>query len=140
MAVIIETLMAEDLEYGISPTTKTHPSGGTLNGTQISLSSFSTCGPAGEAFADLWEPGTIAAGSQVSETFDIPGAAPGDKVVWALNSLLLIPLIMSAHVSDSNEVTVTLANLTGASQTINEGTVSILVFKHRTAAPPVVPV
>jgi hypothetical protein len=139
MAVIIETLMAEDLEYGVNPTTKTHPSGGVLNGTQISLSSFSTCGPAGEAFADFWTPGTIAAGSQVSETFDIPGAAPGDKVVWALDSILLIPLIMSAHVSANNEVTVTLANLTGVSQTIDEGIVSILVFKHRTVTP-VVPV
>jgi hypothetical protein len=136
MAVIIETLMAEDLEYGILPTTKTHPSGGVLNGTQISISSFASGGPAGEATVVDWTPGTIAAGSQVSTTVAVPDAEVIDKVMVGLTSIGTVPLVVSAHVSDTNEVTVVLANLTGASQTIGLGVLSVLVFRHRTGVIP----
>lgn len=134
MAVIVETWMAEDLEYGVEATTKTHPSGGTLNGTQISISSLSTCGPAGYAPAKLWTPGTVAAGAQVTEMLDAPGAAVGDKVLAALDSLV-DPLILVGCVLAPNEVTVILANLTGASVTVSEGTLSAVVLHHRIATP-----
>ncbi len=140
MAVIVETWMAEDLEYGIGSTTKTHPSGGVLNGHQISLSSFSTVGPAGEADAAYWTPGTIASGSQASTTIEVAGAAVGDKVLAALTSIGALLPIISAHVSAANEVSVVIANLTGASITIDEGILSVLVFHHRTETPEVIPV
>lgn len=140
MAVIVETWMAEDLEYGVEATTKTHPSGGTLNGTQISISSFSTCGPSGYAPAKLWDPGTIAAGGQATTTIDVPGASIGDKVLVSLTTVGSEALIFSAHVSAANVVTVVLANLTGASVTVSEGTLSVVVFHHRVEVPPVVPV
>jgi hypothetical protein len=135
MAVIIETAMAEDLEYGVNATTKTHPSGGVLNGHQISISSFSIAGPAGEAPAATWAPGTIASGSVASTTIAAPGAALGDKVMADLTSIGTGALLLSAHVSQANEVTVVLANLTGVSVTVASGTLSVVVFHHRTATP-----
>ena len=139
MAVIVETWMAEDLEYGVEATTKTHPSGGILNGTQISISSLSTCGPAGYAPAKLWTPETVAAGAQVTTTLDAPGATLGDKVLVDLNSLGSYALLMRGYVSAANEVTVILANLTGSSVTVDEGVLSAVVLHHRTTTPPVTP-
>lgn len=135
MAVIVETWMAEDLELGIEDTVKTHPTGGSLPGHQISLSTFSLSGAAGEGPAALWEPGVIASGSQATTTIQAPGAVIGDKVLASLTTIGAVPLFFSAHVSDDNEVTVVLANFTGVSQTIAEGTLSVLVFRHRTATP-----
>lgn len=135
MAIVVETWMAEDLEYGVQATTKTHPSGGTLNGTQISISSFSTCGAAGYAPAKLWEPGTIAAGGQATTTIDVAGASLGDKVLVDLTTVGSEALIFSAHVSAANVVTVVLANLTGIAVTIAEGSLSVVVFHHRVETP-----
>lgn len=135
MAVIIETLMGEDLDLGILPTTKTHPSGGTLPGTQISLSTFALGGAAGQASAALWTPGTVVAGGQVTTTIAVSGAALGDMVLLSLTSLGTVPLLLTGHVSDDNAVTVVLANLTGASQTIAQGTLAALVFRVRVATP-----
>ena len=36
MAIIVERIMAQDIELGTSTTSKTHPGGGTLNGHQVS--------------------------------------------------------------------------------------------------------
>jgi hypothetical protein len=135
MPVVIETLMGEDLELGILDTTKTHPSGGVLNGTQISLSTFSTVGAGGYGHSKLWTPGTIAAGSQAYTTIDVDGAQIGDKVLAALTTVGDIPLILSAHVNQENHVMVVLANLTGDPQTIAEGTLTVLAFHHRVETP-----
>jgi hypothetical protein len=131
MAIIVETIMAEDLELGIAATSKTHPSGGTLNGTQISLSTLSLSGAAGLAPAVAWNPGVILAGSQATTTIAASGAALGDKVLVSLTSLTTETLLLTAHVSAANQVTVVLANLTGSTQTLNSGTLSALVFRHR---------
>lgn len=135
MSVVVETWMAEDLEYGVGETSKTHPSGGVLVGHQISISSFSLAGPAGECPAKLWTPGTIAAGSQATTTIDVPGAALGDKVLVDLTTIGSEALLLSAHVSAANVVTVVLANLTGAAVTITEGSLSVVVFRHRVETP-----
>lgn len=135
MAIIVETWMGEDLELGVGETTKTHPTGGTLNGNRINIGTFSHAGPAGDCPADLWTPGVIAAGSQATVTIQAPGAELGDKVLASLTSIGALAMILSAHVSDSNEVTVVLANLTGVSQTIAEGTLSVVTFSHRTETP-----
>jgi hypothetical protein len=135
MPVIVETWMAEDLEYGTEETTKTHPSGGVLNGHQVNIGSFSHAGPAGESPADLWTPGVIAAGSQATTTIGSPGAELGDKVLVSLTSIGALAMILSAHVSASSVVTVVLANFTGASQTISEGTLSVVTFSHKVETP-----
>jgi hypothetical protein len=135
MAIIVETWMGEDLDLGVGPTTHTHPSGGTLNGNKVNIGTFSHAGAAAGCPAKLWEPGTIASGSQATTTIEAPGAALGDKVLVALTTIGAEALILSAHVSAANEVTVVLANLTGVSKTIAEGTLSVATFSHLTETP-----
>lgn len=128
--IVVETWMAEDLEYGTGNTSKTHAGGGVLNGHQISLSSFSTAGPAGTAPTAVWDPGTVANGASVSTTVPAPGAALGD-FAGVTFSLSLQGAILTAYVSAPNVVTVLLSNLSGAPLDLSSGTVKVLVFKTR---------
>jgi hypothetical protein len=141
MAVIVETLMAEDLELGKAATTKTHPGGGTLNGTQISLSTFSLAGTAGVANTKAWttDPTTIASKGYASTTIEVPGAALGDKVLASYEGMVYDTvdnrrdlLMLSAQVTDTNTVTAVLFNPTDAQITpAAAATLSVLVFTHR---------
>lgn len=131
MAVIVDTLMAQDLELGIGTTSKEHPGGGTLNGHQISLSTFSVAGAAGTATTGTWAPGLIVTGSQATTTLVVAGAVIGDKVLVSLSTLTTEALLFTGHVSAANQVTVVLVNLTGSNVTIASGTLSVLVFNHR---------
>lgn len=128
--IVVETAMAEDLEYGTGTTSKTHASGGVLNGHQISLSSFSTAGPAGVAPSVVWDPGTVANGASVNTTVPVPGAALGDFAA-ATFSLSLQGATLTAYVSALNVVTVVLANLSGGALDLASGTIRVLVFKSR---------
>lgn len=128
--IVVETWMAEDLEYGIGNTSKTHAGGGVLNGHQISLSSFSTAGPAGTAPSVVWDPSTVANGASVNTTVPVPGAAFGDFAIASF-SLDLQGATLTAYVSAPNVVTVVLANLSGGVLDIASGTVRVLVFKTR---------
>lgn len=130
MAVIVETLMAEDLELGAGTTSKTHPAGGTLNGHQISLSTFSLVGAGGVAVTTSWTTEEVAINGCRYVRVAVPGATEGDKVLASFpvgQDLLLL----SAQVSAANEVTVILGNLTGIPVPSITGTLSILVFRHR---------
>ena len=123
-----EKACQEDIDTGAGTTTNRNPGGGTLSATQVSLSSFAD-GQA--AVTAAWTPGAIANGALASTTVTVAGAAAGDKVLASMTTLLTDALLISAHVSATNTVTVVLANLTGASVTIAAGTVSVLVFSHR---------
>lgn len=131
MPVAVETWMGEDLELGTDDTSKTHPSGGVLPGTQISLTTFSLAGADGHATTATWEPGEIAIGAVASTTVTVQGAQVGDKVVWSHDALGADALIKSEHVSAANTVTLVLANLTASAVTVASGTVSVLVFRVR---------
>jgi hypothetical protein len=122
--------MAEDLEYGTDTTSKTHASGGVLNGHQISLSSFATVGPAGSAATATWDPATVANGASVSTTVAVSGAALGDFALASF-SLDLAGATLTAYVSAANVVTVLLANLSGAELNLSSGTLKVLVFQTR---------
>lgn len=130
MAIVIETLMAEDLEYGTGNTSKTHAGGGVLNGHQISLSSLSTVGPAGVSASAVWDPSTVANGASVSTTINVAGAALGDFVLASF-SLNLLLATLTAYVSAPNVVTVVLANLSGGVLDLASGSLRVLVFKTR---------
>jgi len=131
MAVIVETISAEDIEYGTGDTEKTHPSGNTLNVHQFSLSSLSTCGPAGLAASATWDPGTIGIGSQVTTTIEVPGAEPGDMCLVSHDGLADEEIIISGRVTDSNTVLAVIINNTTDSVTPASGTLYALVFKFR---------
>ena len=128
--IVVETLMAEDLELGTGDTTKTHAGGGTLNGHQISLSTLSLAGAAGEATEATWDPGDVSNGASVSTTVAVPGASMGDFVQWTF-SLDLLGLTPFAYVSATNVVTIGLANLSGAAVNLDSGTARVLVFVTR---------
>ncbi len=133
MAVIVETLCAQDLELGVSTTQKTHPAGGTLNGHQISISTFSTVGAAGVAASKTWDLSTdgVGSGGYATTTIEVPGAAVGDLALASLTTIADKNLMISAHVSDVNTVTVIVGNLSTAKVYPASGTLYALVFKHR---------
>jgi len=133
MAVIVETLMAQDLELGTGTTSKTHPSGGTLNGHQISLSTLSTVGASGSANSKTWDLSSVGIdiNGYVTTTLEVPGAAVGDLVLAALDTLSTSACLISAHVSDTNTVTVVIYNPTTPKVYPASGTLRALVFKYR---------
>lgn len=125
MAITIETLVQEDLNVGTGSATVTNPSGGTLTGTQIGIHSFAV----GQVkTAATWNPNSIAVGGSEEKDITVSGAALGDFAIASF-SLDLQGLTISAYVSATNTVTVTLANLTSAAVDIASGTVRVLVFK-----------
>jgi hypothetical protein len=123
-----ERLVEEDLDCGDSTATKRNPGGGTLSGTQVSLSTFSL---GQNEVTATWAPGLIANQAQATTTITVTGARAGDKVLASLTTLTTAALLISAHVSANDTVTVVIANLSGASATLASGTLSVLVFAHR---------
>ncbi len=125
-----ETLLGQDLGLGTSTGSRTAPNGGTLNGHQISLTTFSTQGPDGQCESTTWAPGVIAAGSQATTTLTVSGAALGDLTLGSF-SLSLQGCLFSLYVSAANTVTAVIYNGTGSSVTIGSGTLKALVFAVR---------
>jgi len=130
MAIVVETWMSEDLELGVDSTTKTHPGGGTLNGTQISLSTFSRAGASGTSETTTWDPGEIASGSSEEKEITVQGAQLGDFVLASLN-IDLAGLMLSAYVSAENTVTASLYNLSGGAVNLGSATLKVAVFETR---------
>lgn len=122
-----ELLCQEDLDVGVDTTTKRNPGGGTLAATQVGIHTFAE----GQAKATTtWDPASISAGSKVSTTVTVSGAALGDFAIASF-SLDIQELTMTANVSAANTVEVVLANLTGSAVNLASGTLSVLVFKSR---------
>ena len=128
--IIVETVMAQDLDTGTGEVNKTHPSGGSLPGHQISLSTLSTKGAAGTGDTTTWDPGAIASASFASKDITVTGAALLDFALASF-SLDVQDLQLDAQVTAANTVTVTLYNNTGGSVNLASGTVKVLVFKTR---------
>ena len=122
-----ELLAQEDLDVGISTTTKRNPGGGTLAATQVGIHTF---GIGQTKTSVTWDPGSVAAGAKVSTTVTVSGAALGDFVLASF-SLDIQELTMTASVSAANTVEVVLANLTGASVDLSSGTLAVIVLKSR---------
>jgi len=120
-------LCQEDLDVGVDTTTKRNPGGGTLAATQVGIHTFAV----GQAMASTtWDPASVSAGSKVSTTVTVSGAALGDFAIASF-SLDIQELTMTANVSAANTVEVVLANLTGSAVNLASGTLSVLVFKSR---------
>jgi len=131
MAIVTGTLAEQDLDWGLAVVEKVHPSGGTLNENQINLTSLSTrMGLNNSADTKTWDPGAVATNSSTSTTVTVNGASLGDFVMVSF-SLSLGGLQLSAYVSATNTVTVTLYNNTGGSVNLASGTIRVLVFKVR---------
>jgi len=122
-----ELLCQEDLDVGIDATTKRNPGGGTLAATQVGIHSLAV----GQLkTSTAWNPDSVSAGSKVSTTVTVSGAALGDFVLASF-SLDIQELTMTANVSATNTVEVVLANLTGAAVNLASGTLAVLVLKSK---------
>ena len=124
MALIYSKAVQEDLDVGTGAVNVTAPGGGTLASTQINLSSLAV-GQLG--VTATWNPSSVSAGSYVSTTVTVSGAALGD-VALASFSLDIQEMQINATVSAANTVEVTLYNLTGSAIDLASGTLKVLVF------------
>jgi hypothetical protein len=129
MSLLYEKVVQEDLNVGTSAAvTVTNPGGGTLTGTQIGIHSVAV----GQvSFSETWNPASIAAAGYESEDITVPGAAVGDFVLASLSTMVTNDMMLSGHVSAADTVKVILFNPTASPINLDEGTLSVLVFKSR---------
>lgn len=129
MSLLYEKVVQEDLNVGTSAAvTVTNPGGGTLTGTQIGIHSVAV----GQvSFSETWDPASIAAAGYESEDVTVPGASVGDFVMATLSTMVTNDMMISGHVSAADTVKVILFNPTAGAINLDEGTLSVLVFKSR---------
>lgn len=77
-----------------------------------------------------WSPGAISNASAATTSVTVAGANTSDTVAVAYSSALPAGCFLAGQVTATNTVTVTIANLSGASQTPAAGTLSVDVFQH----------
>ena len=128
MSLLYEKVVQEDLNVGTSTATVTNPGGGTLTGTQIGIHTFAV----GQlAYQETWDPGSIASLGYESEDVTVPGAVAKDFAEASLSTILTNVMMLSAHVSAADTVTVVLFNPTAGAIDLGSGTLSVLVLKAR---------
>lgn len=76
----------------------------------------------------VWNPGSLIDGAQESKDFTVTGAALGDFVI-AGAGVDVVDILVSAVVTATNTVTVTLANETGGTVDLASSTWKVRVFK-----------
>jgi hypothetical protein len=128
---VYEKLVGNDLNLGQSTgIVVTNPGGGTIIGTQISLTTFSLAGADGSAPTLAWSPASVPAGQSVTTTLTVVGAQLGDKVdVWA--NISLSGCQLTGYVSAANTITIVLANPTTAAVALGALTLTCLVSRVR---------
>lgn len=126
-----ERILQEDINTGITTATKRNPGGGTLVGTQVGIHTFAV----GQSsyYDNTVTPGAIAAGSDYSYSLTVSGATLGDFVLGSLD-IDLQGLTLTAYVSAADTVTVIIVNNSGASVTLAQCSLSVIVFKAITTA------
>jgi len=135
MAIKFETATGEDLDLGVGTVTKTSPGGGTMNGTQISISTFGIAGAPTQATHVSGPPldTIILAGQSINFSVTIVGAAIGDFVIVSYDSIGANNLIVSAFVESANLVRVVISNPNIGQFTVtnDQGEFKVLVLKAR---------
>ncbi len=76
-----------------------------------------------------WDPGSIADAAAAATSVTVTGAAVGDACVATLSTLGARNMLITAHVSATDTVRVTLFNKDGAPVDLASGTVRVWVFK-----------
>jgi hypothetical protein len=131
MTLLYETLCGEDLELGTGTTTKTNPGGGTLPGTQVSISTLGLNGAGTQATTQVWAPGAIAAGQSVSVLVTVQGALTSDFAIVSHDGMGANNLEIGAFVQAANTVRVVMSNPTASAITPSSGTLRVLVLHLR---------
>lgn len=131
MALVYETIVGQDLDLGTGAVSKTAPGGGTLNGTQISISTLGLNGATTSAITATWAPGALSALGYATTTATVTGAVVGDMVLASLTTQVTNAAMLTAHVSAANTVTVVIYNPTSTAMTIASGTLKVLVLRAK---------
>lgn len=93
-------------------------------------------GDAGNAITEhfsvtkTWNPGTVTANTTATTTQSVTGASLGDTVVIGPPNLSNEGWLVSGYVSSTNNVSITIYNLTGSDRTPGSGSWRIDVWKH----------
>lgn len=122
--ILIEQLVAEDLDKGIGRVRRSKPSGGEQWGQQINLASA-----LGEYKVAQWTPNSIQLQSNDITTLQVDGAKVGDAVIVTFDSITFAQhrdLSIEAKVSSPNTVTIIMINRS-TSQQLNPGTGALRV-------------
>lgn len=130
MTLVYEKGVGEDLNLGTGTTTITNPGGGSLSGTQISLSTFSIGGANASAVTTTWDPASVLAAQSTTTTLTVTGAALGNFVLCSFSNSLQ-GCVLSAYVSEANTVTAVIMNPTTSVIDLLSGTLTVLVFAVR---------
>lgn len=77
-----------------------------------------------------WNPGAVGNGAIASTTVTVSGAAVGDTVTAGFSTALPAGVLISGAVTAAGTVTVTVHNVSGASQTLASGTLRADVWQH----------
>jgi hypothetical protein len=85
--------------------------------------------------SETWDAGSIADGDEEEEDITVAGAALGDRAVAVLE-VDTADLTVTAAVTAEDQVTVTVANNTGAAVDLASTTLTVYVFKQRLAGSP----
>ena len=125
MAQVYQRVVQDDLSVGTGAAWVNAPGGGELRSVQVGLHSVARGQRSYEA---AWTPGAILTTGKASTTVSVPDAATGDLVLASHDQMLTSDLRITGHVSASGTVTVVIHNPTGATVTVDSGTVSVIVF------------
>lgn len=77
-----------------------------------------------------WDPASVASGAATTTTITVTGAVLGDLAIASFSIALPAGVVISAAVTATDTVTVTLANLSGSAQDLASGTVRTTVIKR----------
>lgn len=77
----------------------------------------------------VWDAGSIAQAAEAVDTLTVTGVALGDMVIGVSCSVDIADLVLTAAVTAANEVTVSLANNTGAAVDLASATYRVIVAR-----------
>lgn len=122
-AAKIEKIVAEDLDIGIGKVSVMAPTGGTMQGNRINLSSFAN------AYTFSWAPGSIANGAYATTGVTVVGARMGNPVMVSIDAAWGPGAYdIDARVMANDTVYVSFRNESGVPITVGTLTWRILVF------------
>jgi hypothetical protein len=138
--IVVERIISEDLHLGALDVDVTHAGGGTLQGTQISLTTFSRAGPNGFQTQLSFDMAEIAPLGYFTDLLTVPNAMKGDFVLVTFRPNPTDPphlgmsppeVLIQGYVVDTNSVVIYAFNPTTATLPARNITLAILVFGAR---------
>lgn len=126
-AIVFALLTEQDIERGVGDIDVPAPGGGTMRASRVNLSSLAV-----KRYQVTHDFGTIAAGSAASLAIALDGVTVGSLVLVTFDGTPYLSsfsqLLLSAVVSVTGTVTVTVYNVGPGSLSSGSGTLRVMVF------------